>query len=389
MLIRSRSWGRTEVCGALAIAKTGEGTGKSLGTPGSLRTYLGIAPGVGKTYTMLAEGRRRRDGGERVVVGWVERHGRAETRSELGDLEVIAPRTALYRGVAFAELDVQAVVASGAELVLVDELAHTVPDRDRGRWEDVVDLLAAGLDVLTTVNVANLRSVRDYAARITGAGVVEPVPDEFVRSGEVVLVDMAAEALRRRIASGKVYSADQVGGALADYFRSSNLEALSELGRAWMAGGVEVAGPALLVRQGPSTPAMRPSVVAGVSGSARGEHVVRRAARLAREHDAELVVVHVDLEDSLVARRRHELERDREVTLELGGTFQEVPGTAAAPALAAFVRARGASWAVVALRRSRLGKPARWAVGPRLRRLVPELTVDEVDEADLVAQKTL
>jgi two-component system sensor histidine kinase KdpD len=341
---------------------------------------------VGKTYTMLAEGRRRRDGGERVVVGWVERHGRAETRSQLADLEVIAPRNALYRGVAFAELDVQAVVDSGADLVLVDELAHTVPDRGRGRWEDVVDVLASGLDVLTTVNVANLQSVRDYAARITGVGAVELVPDEFVRSGEVVLVDMGAEALRRRIASGKVYSADQVGGALADYFRTSNLDALTQLGRAWMAGDVNVAGTELLVRQGLSTPATRPLVVAGVSGSGRGEHVVRNAARLAREHDADLVVVHVELEDSLAPRLRHGLDQDRELTLELGGTFQEMPGTSAAPALAAFVRARGAAWVVVALRRSRLGKPARWSVGSRLRRLLPEVTVDEVDEADLVLQ---
>jgi len=127
--------------------------------------------------------------------------------------------------------------------------------------------------------------VRDYAASITGVGAVELVPDEFVRSGEVVLVDMAAEALRRRIASGRVYSADQVGGALADYFRTSNLDALSQLGRAWMAGDVQVVGTELLVRQGLSTPATRPLVVAGVSGSGRSEHVVRHAARLAREHD--------------------------------------------------------------------------------------------------------
>lgn len=192
--------------------------------------------------------------------------------------------------------------------------------------------------------------------------------------------------MRRRIASGRVYSADQVGGALADYFRTSNLDALSQLGRAWTAGHVHVAGTELLVRQGLSTPATRPLVVAGVSGSGRGEHVVRNAARLAREHDAELVVVHVELEDSLVPRRRHELEQDRELALELGGTFHELQGTSPAPALAAFVRARGASWVVVALRRSRLGKPARWSVGSRLRRLLPGVTVDEVDEADLVLQ---
>ena len=179
--------------------------------PGALRTYLGTAPGVGKTYAMLSEGRRRGERGDRVVVGWVEQHGRSETRAQLGDLLIVAPATLTYHGSTFPDLDVNAIIATGADLVLVDELAHTTPDGSRRRWEDVADIRAAGLDVLTTTNVANLRSVRDYAARLTGAGLVESVPDEVVRSGEIVLVDLPAEALRRRIASGRVYSADRVG----------------------------------------------------------------------------------------------------------------------------------------------------------------------------------
>jgi len=187
---------------------------------GSLRTYLGTAPGVGKTVAMLAEGRRRADAGERVVVGWVEAHGRAETSRWLGGLQAIAPRTVAYRGTVFADFDAPAAIASGAQVVLVDELAHTTADGRRQRWEDVADVLHAGVDVVTTVNVAHLWSVRDYAARITGVGSVAWVPDEFVRAGEVVLVDLSPEALRARIASGAVYSAEQVGGALADYFRA-------------------------------------------------------------------------------------------------------------------------------------------------------------------------
>ena len=174
---------------------------------GSLRTYLGSAPGVGKTFAMLAEGRRRAGNGERVVVGWIESHGRPRTGRQLGDLEVIAPRMVAYRGAVFADFDAPAAIASGADVVLVDELAHATADRTRQRWQDVADLLRAGLDVVTTVNVAHLRSVRDYAARITGVGSVACVPDEFVRAGEVVLVDLPADALRRRIASGAVYSA--------------------------------------------------------------------------------------------------------------------------------------------------------------------------------------
>ena len=154
----------------------------------------------------------------------------AGTRGQLGDLEVIPPRMITYRGSTFADFDVVTSIASGASLVLIDELAHATLGAARQRWEDVAEVLAAGIDVSTTANVANLRSLRDYAARLTGVGAVEYVPDEFVRSGEVVLVDMPPEALRRRISSGAVFSADQVGGALADYFRASNLEALSEFG---------------------------------------------------------------------------------------------------------------------------------------------------------------
>ena len=144
--------------------------GERVTTRGTMRTYLGTAPGVGKTFAMLAEGRRRRQAGERVVVGWVETHGRMGTRAQLGDLEVVPPRTVSHRGSAFADLDVDAVIASGADVVLVDERAHTVPDSHRGRWQDVTDLLDAGIDVLTSTNVANIRSARDCAARITARG---------------------------------------------------------------------------------------------------------------------------------------------------------------------------------------------------------------------------
>src|ERR1700723_3482671 len=120
-------------------------SGRLFATPGRLHTYLGSAPGVGKTFSMLAEGRRRAEGGERVVIGWIERHGRRETKAQRGDLEIIAPRQALYRGSAFPELDIAGVLLSGADVVLVDELAHSVPDSGRGRWEDAAELLAAGL----------------------------------------------------------------------------------------------------------------------------------------------------------------------------------------------------------------------------------------------------
>lgn len=171
---------------------------------GRLVTFLGTAPGVGKTYAMLTEGRRRADAGEHVVVGWIEAHDRPETVAQLGDLHLFEPGQVTYRGHDFAELDLPSVLAVEPEVVIVDELAHSVPGGDRKRWMDVADLLAAGVDVLTSVNVANLVSAREFVARLTGAGTVESVPDEFVRSGHVVLVDLPADALRRRIASGRV-----------------------------------------------------------------------------------------------------------------------------------------------------------------------------------------
>jgi two-component system sensor histidine kinase KdpD len=207
---------------------------------------------------------------------------------------------------------------------------------------------------------------------------VESVPDEFVRSGEVVLVDLPPEALRRRIATGQVFSSDRPGGALADYFRTSNLEALSELGRAWMADRLATVGEELLARRGLVDPASRALVIAGVSGSEWGERVLRRAAELAVEDDADLLVVHVNVADGLAHRRRLLLDRYRDRTAELGGTYTEIDGDAPANALAEIARARGAHRVVVARHRTRLGELVRGSVALRLRRLLPGITIDVV-----------
>jgi len=291
---------------------------------------------------------------------------------------VLAARTVTYRGTVFADFDASAAIASGADVVLVDELAHVTADRIRQRWEEVADVLGAGLDVLTTANIAHLRSVRGYAARITGVGTVAVVPDEFVRSGEVVLVDLPAEVLRARIASGAVYSAAQVGGALADYFRAANLQALSELARAWIAGTAQAVGEDLLARRGLAQPSPPPVVVAGDSGSAWGEAVIRRAAELARAGDAQLVVVHVQITDGLTHPPAADLDRHRKLTAELGGTYAQIRGDAPAEALAGAARAQGAATIVVGRHRSRLAEFARGSVSSRLRRLLPATAVQEV-----------
>ena len=345
---------------------------------GSLRTYLGTAPGVGKTFAMLAEGQRRAQAGEKVVIGWLQPQDRAGTRRQAGGLDMLPPRSISYRGAVFADFDAAAAIASGADVVLVDELAHATPDNSRQRWEEVADVLAAGLDVVTTANVAHLRSVRDYAARITGVGTVASVPDEFVRSGEVVLVDVAPEALRARIAVGAVYSAAQVGGALADYFRAANLQALSELARAWMAGTAEAAGEDLLARRGLASLPAPPVIIAGDSGSRFGETVIHRAAELARADDADLLVVHVQIADGLARRPAPDLTRHRALTAGFGGTYTKIQGHAVAQGLADAARAQSATTVVVGHHRSRLGELAHGSVSFRLRRLLPEVPIEEV-----------
>jgi hypothetical protein len=195
---------------------------ESLAGRGKLRTYLGIAPGVGKTYAMLRDGRaRRRSGADTVVAQW-ERRGRPVTAAQLADLEVLPARAVSYRGASFEDLDVTAVLDRRPELALVDELAHAnvTGERHAKRWQDVGDLLANGIDVYTTLNVANVELLGDVVSRITGVHPAEPVPDAFVRAGEIRLVELAPSALRHRLAQGLVFPAERVDEALSSYFVS-------------------------------------------------------------------------------------------------------------------------------------------------------------------------
>src|SRR3989440_4102808 len=209
---------------------------------GSLRVYLGAAPGVGKTFAMLNEGRRRHDRGTDVVVGFVETHGRARTIEQIGDLEIVPRKSIAYRGSEFEEMDVDAVLSRRPHVALVDELAHTnVPgSRNEKRWRDVEELLEAGIDVISTVNIQHLESLNDVVEKITGVPQRETVPDAVVRAADQVeLVDMTPEALRRRMAHGNIYPPEKIDAALTNYFRSGNLAALRELALLWLADKVD------------------------------------------------------------------------------------------------------------------------------------------------------
>ena len=318
-------------------------------TRGSLRIYLGAAPGVGKTYAMLDEGLRRRERGADVVIGFVETHGRPRTAERLGDLEVVPRRRVAHRGDGLEELDLDAVLARRPQVVLVDELAHTnAPGGAHAkRWQDVEALLAAGINVISTVNVQHFESVNDVVERITGVRELETVPDAVVRQAEQVeLVDMTPEALRRRMAHGNVYPAERIDAALSNSFRPGNLAALRELALLWVADKVDESLQEYLQQHGIDARwETRERIVVAVSGAPGGDELIRRAARLAARVRADLVALHV----AAVGRRvpAEELGAQRTLVRDLGGTYHELVDDDPAAAIVAFARGERATQIVL------------------------------------------
>ena len=314
---------------------------------GQLRIYMGAAPGVGKTFAMLNEGWRRNSRGTDVVVAYVETHGREATAAQVRDLEVIPRRTLQYRGQDFEEMDLDEVLARKPKLALVDELAHTnVPgSRHEKRWQDIEELLTAGIDVLSTVNIQHLESLNDVVQRITGIVQRETVPDAVVRAAEQIeLVDMTPEALRRRMAHGHIYAAEKVDAALGHYFRLGNLGALRELALLWVADRVDEGLQDYRERHGLVEPwETRERVVVALTGAPGGERLIRRGARLAARSHAELVGVHVRSADGLAGPNQELLEQRRGLLEEMGGRFVEIAGADVAEALVRFAISQNAT----------------------------------------------
>jgi two-component system sensor histidine kinase KdpD len=334
---------------------------------GKLRLYLGAAPGVGKTYAMLNEGWRRKQRGTDVVVGWVEEHGRPQTDAQIRDLPVFPRRTLEYRGQVFEEMDVAGLMERRPELVLVDELAHTnVPGSGHAkRWEDIQELLDAGINVVSTVNLQHLESLNDVVERITGVAQQETVPDPVVRAADQIeLVDMAPEALRRRLAHGNVYPPERIDAALGNYFRTGNLTALRELALLWVADRVDEELHDYRERHdiGGSWET-KERVVVSLTGSPGSAVLIRRAARMAMRTKAELVGVHVRTDDGLSDSGTEGLRRNRALLDDLGGRFVEVVGADVAPALVQVARAENATQLVMgATHRSRITEFVRGSV---------------------------
>ncbi|TCJ22664.1 sensor histidine kinase KdpD [Microbacterium sp. PI-1] len=328
-------------------------------TRGRLRVLLGAAPGVGKTYTMLEEGRRLLAEGKDVVIGIVETHGRAATATMTDGLPAIPRMNVGHRGVELEEMDLAALLTRAPSVALVDELAHTnAPgSRNEKRWEDVEELLAAGIDVISTLNIQHIESLNDVVEQITGVPQRETVPDNVLRSADQIeVIDLAPQALRDRLSGGFVYPAERIDAALSNYFRLGNLTALRELALIWLADEVDQALKGYRAEHGiDSTWEARERVVVALTGGAEGETLLRRGSRIAaRSAGGELMAVHITSQDGLRAANPVVLTEQRALVEKLNGTYHQVVGEDIPTALVEFARSVNATQLVLgASRRGR------------------------------------
>jgi two-component system sensor histidine kinase KdpD len=355
---------------------------------GRLHVLLGAAPGVGKTYEMLEEGRRLAAEGRDVVIAVVETHGRAATAAQAQGLEVVPRREVAHRGVDLDEMDLDAVLSRHPRIALVDELAHSnAPgSANEKRWQDVETLLDAGIDVITTVNVQHIASLGDVVEKITGVVQRETVPDAIVRAADQVeVVDLAPQSLRDRLSAGFVYPAERIDAALSNYFRLGNLTALRELALLWLADEVDSALQRYRVEQGiEGSWQARERVVVALTGGAEGETLLRRGARIAaRSAGGELLAVHVSTQDGLRADEPGALTAQRALVESLGGTYHQVVGDDVAAALVDFARSVNASQLVIGVsRRGRLGAALTGpGIGATVIRLSGDIDVHIVNHA--------
>jgi two-component system sensor histidine kinase KdpD len=327
---------------------------------GKLRVLLGAAPGVGKTYAMLEEGKRLKESGKDVAVAVVETHGRLATASMLDGLEVVPRRAVVHRGVELTEMDLDAVLTRRPDVALVDELAHTdAPGgRHEKRWEDVQELLDAGITVISTVNIQHIESLNDVVEQITGISQQETIPDAVLRAADQIeVVDLAPQALRDRLSEGLVYPAARVDAALSNYFRLGNLTALRELALLWLADEVDSALQEYRREHGIEGKwEARERVVVALTGGPEGGTLLRRGARIAaRSSGGELLAVHVVSDDGLRERHPGALAAQRGLVEKLGGVYHEVVGSDIPAALVDFAKAVNATQLVIGVsRRSRL-----------------------------------
>ena len=363
-------------------AQAGTDTAGEVEAAGHFRVYLGAAPGVGKTYAMLSEAHRRHGRGADVVVGFVESYGRPLTEALIDGLEVIPRKTVDYGGTRLQEMDLDAVLRRHPGVALIDELAHTnVPGSGRNgkRWQDIRDILRAGIDVITTVNIQHLESIADEVEQMTGTRVRERVPDWFVRKADQTeLIDSSPEQLRRRMLHGNIYAKEKIPQALTHFFRTDNLIALRELALRLVADESDEELLEYLRRRRPQVLwETTERIMAAVSGLPGTDVLLRRAARIASRFKGELDVVHVIVSDTGLPADRQSIDGLRQLTTDLGARWHEIQDDDPARAIVGFAQQHQITQIVI-------GSILRnwWHItdgGPILRRVIHEAGASGID----------
>ncbi len=311
-------------------------------TQGTFKLFLGYAPGVGKTYNMLSEAIRRHARGEDIVIGVVETHGRPRTAELAEQLEQIPRRQIDYKGVSFEEMDVDAIIARRPQIVLIDELAHTNIEgsKHRKRYEDVLDVLAANIDVLATMNVQHIESVAPTVQSVTGIQIREVVPDWLVqRADEIVMADLTPEALQTRMRRGDIYGVARAEKALANFFRRGNLIALRELALQHVTKAVDRTLTAYMdAKRIQDNWAVRERVAVCISSNSASQMLIARGARIAEGVGGELFVLHIQNDREKAQEQQSTLAANLDFARNLGAQIALVPGTSIAHTAANFVR---------------------------------------------------
>lgn len=351
---------------------------------GKLKIYLGPCPGVGKTFAMLVEGNRLKQRGVDVVIGYVEPHERPDTTAQIKDLEIVPPRLAAYHGITLKEMDVDAVIARKPTVALVDELAHTnAPgSKNRKRYEDVEDLLRAGINVISTVNIQHLESLYNLVEEATGVRVKERVPDEVVlKADQIVNIDLPAEDLQERLQAGKIYPNERIEAALANFFTQKNLTRLREMTLSETANYLD--------RQQrdngdahPNVSALGQVMVAISSQGPDPGRLLRKTARLAAQLNAQWYAVYVRTPQESAVHIDAETQRRVTDTLEtaqkMGGLVFSMKGEDVAKALISFAKEYGITHIVV-------GRPGQKRWNQLFQKTLHEKLLEELPDVDLIA----
>lgn len=332
---------------------------------GFLKVFLGYAPGVGKTYSMLNEGNRRLQRGEDIVIGYIEDHGRKETKEQIKDLPVVPRKETMYKGIKLEEMDLEAIIERHPQFVIVDELAHTnVPgSKNKKRYEDVLELLEHGIGVLTTVNIQHIESLNDIVEKVTNVVVRETIPDKIIqRANDLMIIDLPPESLINRLKEGRVYRSENVARSLDNFFKRGNLTALREMALREAANEVDYDlknhKKNFEVKEEIK---INEKILVCISSNPKSSKLIRHAVRTSRRYKCKCYVLIVDCTHPLARKNTPEdlktLERNKELAIHLGAQVVERSGDSISKVVVDFAQEKGITQLVLGhSKRSKLQK---------------------------------